>query len=511
MILFLFNFLFNLMAQSNADSGEDFIWGTEGHVFISDYSSIPVEKKNIVNQINDVLGIKYVKMRILLPMNNDLSSDMCIQRNAYYTAADPACRDPQAIRFSFDETAKLFKENAWSMIPMFSHASAPRQDIPINRNHIERFVDFVDWFVEKYGKLCNIKLIELVNAPYHTWNGTERQLLELQNKTYERIKNKYPDLKIGTPGFEYYRDTKEKIRGTDQHRFRNYFLENDAKFDFWAFHGYPTLGDLNRFDYYPPTKKAKYDKYSGIDGIIELRKTLDRKGWQGREIIDMENTGVLGNGSLFNMDDDKLDAAYMVQQLVLKRSLKVNGKRVLSGIISQKILPRCERPPRDQVPERKPPRPRRGAFNPRDRSPQNMNPPDINQPSMWSGECAWGSLYPDGSTTISVKAVGMLISNLSNLVHVARVSGEFDDDNTVWIEKFKGKSRELYICFKPFAYRQGQRPELGVSTIPYRINFSNMPSNVDILDIYGNKTKVAPAMVIQHSVGNAPQFVIAQF
>lgn len=497
--------LLTFMTLPCAGYGEEFIWGTEGNgLLISNYASIPLEKQNIIHQISDVLGIKYVKIRIRLPMNNEVSPDMCTHRNAYYTGSHPTCSRPDSFRFNLDETVELFKVNGWSMLPMFSHAGAPRQDVPIDSNHIERYVDFVDWFVGRYKESGNIRYIELVNAPSFTWHGTEKQLLELNNKTYERIKNKYPDVKVGTPGFEYFRDTSKKIRG-DHLRFRNYFLKHDAKFDFWAFHGYPTRGDASRFDFYPPTKIAKNDRYSGIYGIVELRKTLNRKGWQNREILDMEHTGILDKGSLFNEEDDRVNAAYMAQQLVLKRSLKVHGKSALSGIVTLKMLPRCERKRQNRLPGRN--RPRRGPLQLGSRAPQDIMSAGPTKQSIWGGECAWGSLYPDGSATLSVKAVGMLISKLAGLNHAGRISGDFDKENTVWIEKFKNQNRELYVCFKPFTYRRGQRLALEATTLPYSINLSRSPVNIEITDIYGNKTKANLEKTIRRSVGNAPQFV----
>ena len=56
--------LLTIMTLPCAGYGEEFIWGTEGHgTLISGYSSIPFEKQNTINLINDVLGVKYVKIR----------------------------------------------------------------------------------------------------------------------------------------------------------------------------------------------------------------------------------------------------------------------------------------------------------------------------------------------------------------------------------------------------------------------------------------------------------------
>ena len=531
--------VFTICNLSVAVYGDTFIWGTEGNGFlISDFSNMPIEKKEIMNQVNQTLGVKYVKVRVSLPIGGEPTPSVCSWHQAFYTGDDPLCDKPDAFHYNLDQTAELFEKNGWSMFPMFSHAGGPGCDIPIDSTHIERFVDFVDWFVGRYGEKADIQYIELVNAPYHVWDGTEKQLLELNNKTYERIKTKYPDVKVGTPGFEYYRDTATKLHGQDQHRFRNYFLNNDAKFDFWAFHGYPILGDAGRTDIYPPTKTASHDSLAGIKGIIELRKRMNERGWQDRDIIDTEHTGLFIQGRRFSEDEDRANAAFMVQELVLKRSLELEGKKVLAGIISLKMLPHCERSREDrkksggtqmQRPDRKNPGPPQGLPP---RAPHGLRPEiqGIQRPvgtfgsrpgaggrggmtesssekSIFDAECTWGSLNPDGSPSETVQAVGLLISKLKGLDHAGHISGNFDDASTVWIEKFSAPGRDLYICFKPFAYRSGKAPAIETATLPGTIKLTGNPDKIEITDIFGTEIKPGSGQTISIQVGNAPQFI----
>jgi hypothetical protein len=510
---------------------EDFIWGTEGQgTLISDYANIPEANQNIINILKNELNLKYIKIRIRLPVDGEFTPDLCTLRGAFYSGSDPACSQQGAAQFNLDETVKVFKENNWSMFPMFSHAGGPGHNVPIDTAHIERYVEFVDWFVGRYKKDGNIQFIELINAPSFTWKGTEQQLLELNNKTYERIKSKYSEIQIGTPGFEYFRDAPEKNSGRKHTRFRDYFLDSDAKFDFWAFHGYPTRGEKGLQDIYPPTRTAKHDTYSGISGIARIRKKLNERGWSERKIIDAENTGVLGFG-IFNENDDKLNAAYMVQQLTLKRTLNVDGKTVLSGIISMKILPHKPkrggkrgafqggspgmRGPAGGRPKMGPPggagRPPRGQFQGGTRRPLPGKESGMDeQQAVGGGESPWGSLNSDGSVSLTVKAVGLYLSMLGNSTYIDRISGNFDS-NQVWIEKFGDGKKELYVCFKPFEYGDGRRFVLDSRKSNCTINFKTVPSKITSSDIFGNRLELVPQKSFTHSVGNVPEIIEVRY
>jgi len=549
-VIFLAVAIFGSPFTGRAEA-EDFIWGTEGQgTLISSYANIPEANQNVITIIKNELKIEYVKIRIRLPLplDGEFTPDLCGKRGVIYSGSDPACSQPGANPFNLDETVKIFKENGWSMFPMFSHAGGPRQDVAIDDAHIERYVDFVDWFVGRYKQEGEIKYIELVNAPSFTWKATAQQLLDLNNKTYDRIKSKFPDIQVGTPGFEYFNDS-SKTNGRRQHEnFRDYFLENDAKFDFWAFHGYPTRGEGGLKDLYPPTKIAKQNKYSGIYGIAELRKKLNARGWSDRGIIDTEHTGVLGMGIL-NAADDQLNAAYMLQELILKRTLQVDGKSVLSGIITMKILPRCEGIKPGEAPGQGPPggkqprmgpagggRPRMGqpgggaGMGPGARKRPGMGPPGQGQrppggpgqqgggmlaagpkSQVGGGECAWGDLYEDGSESLAVKSVGLLISKLAGYQYETQVGGKFDDENQLWVQKFKKGDNELYICFKPFRYKEGQRFTLDVTKSPVTLEFKAQPSSVVLVDINGNRNELKPAKSIKYDVGNTPEFIEVKY
>ena len=434
---------------------DDIIWGTEGGVFISSYSDISDTTRRLVGVINNNLGIRYVKVRIQMPSvsiaGKGLTPDMCMP-------SLDNCR----VRFNLDETARLFKANNWSMVPMLSHDP---NDSNITGSDIDSYVEFVDWFISKYKNEANIRYVELVNAPIHWWKGSKEQLLELNNKVYDRVKGKYPDLSIGTPGFEYMLDNPSSEIEIQQ---IEYFLDkrNGAKFDFWAFHGYPLTG-RRMTGIYPPTKTGFNNRYGGNPGILEIRKKLDANGWYNREIFDTEHIGVSGPSQPIVSDElDRLDAAYTTQELLLKRVLKNKGKFVLSGIFPLKIYPKGNR-----------------------------------------GEFAWGSLKPDASLTRTVKAVSLLRSKLSEYTHSSHINGEFDNENQVWVEKFQSGKKELYIFFKPFKYQSNKSIMIDNETLNYDLVLNGTPASIILTDINGNSVNLMPSQTIPLKAVNSLSYL----
>ena len=249
---------------------DNIFWGTQIY---------PVHIQNVKEIVSNTLMIKYLKIRLqqktVSKENKTFTAKVCLP-------SQNDCR----VEFNLDEIAKIFKANGWSMIPMLSHDSS---DSRVTNTTINNYVDFVDWFVSRYKEDANIRYIELINSPVFEWKGTKEQLLELNNLVYDRIKSKYPNILVGTPGFEYMIDAPSDDKSVQE---IEYFLNknNGARFDFWAFHGYPLTGN-KLTGIYPPTKTAINNKYGGIQGIVEIRKRLDANGWQNRLIIDTEHTG----------------------------------------------------------------------------------------------------------------------------------------------------------------------------------------------------------------------------
>src|SRR3989338_10454233 len=275
---------------------------------------------------------------------------------------------------------------------------------------------------------------------------------------------------IGTPGFEYWNDMPagEELSRTSM---LEYFLnkENGAKFDFWAFHGYSAQIVKDKSGIYPPTKTALYNKYAGVEGILEIRKKLDENGWQDREIIDTEHIGISSHKPFISDEEDKLNAAYTVQELLLKRTLQNNGQFVLAGILPLKIIPRG------------------GKTN--------------------IGEFSWGSLNSDGSETKTVKAVALLLSKLNEYKYSSHLSGEFDNENQVWVEKFSAGNKELYIFFKPFKYQSGKSIQFDNEVLNYNLKLRKKPTSAILTDINGIITSIAPTETITLNAENPPKFL----
>lgn len=437
----------------NSFDADGFLWGTA----VGDSSNT-----NNKNAINNTLKTKYVKQilsdNIFTEDGKTFISEGCLPSFSNCT-----------VKINLDTIANDFKNYGWSMMPMISHD--PNDSI-ITASDIDIYVNFAEWFVSKYKNTVNIKYVELNNDPSGFWKGTKEQLLEANNRIYDKIKNKYPDILMGTPGFEYWFDDTNDQRTVSIIPIIDYFLNknNGAKFDFWAFHGYPTTGKSNStsFSFYPPTKTAISNKYSDINGILEIRKKMDLNGWQSRKIIDTEHIGgVYQLRSTISDSDDKLEAAYDIQELILKRTLKTNGSSVLTGIFPLKIRSRGSQ-----------------------------------------GEDFYGSLNSNGSLTKTVKAIAFLWSKLNEYNYSFRISGEWDNETMVWIEKFiQGNNKELYIFFKPFKYIANQNISLDGKILNYTLNLTKTPSKITLTDINGNKTNVSSSQTINLEAINSPKFL----
>jgi hypothetical protein len=429
--------------EMSRNVSSSFFWGTEGRVEINDVTQITKKTAQIVKTIKKTLKTKYVKFRL---------SQWMVMKNGAFT---PEARGMMGKKYNLDEIAKLFKQNGWSMIPMLTHDLRIRSNI--TTADIGTYVSFVDWFVGRYKDQANIKYLELINGPQVTWRGTSNQLLEVQNRVYQRIKSKYPEILVGTPGFEFARLEKKSVEMI------NLFLDksNGAKFDFFAFHGY-------RAAVYSPKKDVQF---AGLSGILELRKRLNENGWQRRLLIDTEHVGILRSkkfpGGMIPEETDRHAAIWLAQALIVKRSLAVDGKPALSGIVSLNIWPRGDR---------------RGDK--------------------------WGSLNSDGSLTAVAKAAGAIFEKFNPQVqHIAHLSGKFDNPNQVWMEEFRTESKEILAFFKPLENFAG----LDDKVLKLSVSLNQKPLSAVLTDIFGNTEKLRPTKNFTFEVTNTPQFLELSF
>lgn len=471
---------FELSSSSSFPYSRDadgFLWGTEGNVNTADTDNLPATAAAARDAINNTLKSEYVKFRISMAFFSTTDGGQTYS-TSYCLPKAGQCN----VFFDMDEVASLYRANGWSMMPMLRIDESQ----PITTELIDDYVNFVDWFVGRYKTTADIRMIELVNSPHpgtdswSTWRGTNAQLVELNNKTYDRIKGKYSEIAVGTPGFEYWVDS---TSGTDQAFIDviEYFLDknNGARFDFWAFHGYAmhARGGQALTGPYPPTMTPLLNKYANVSGIINIRAAMDANGWQAREIIDTEHDIVTAPGQPINTESDALASAYLVQELVLKRTLKSGGNPVLSGALLLKMAIRG-----------------------------TVGTPGCSGGSN-CGEAGLSSLDADGSVPQHVKAMALLWSKLKEYSYAGHVSGVFDGESQVWVEKFISGSRELYIFFKPFKYVSGRKISLDGQTLDYSLNLDKTPSFAVLTDISGGSISVAPAQSLILKAENGPKFL----
>lgn len=441
-------------AGDNSIDADGFLWGTEIYMTILENPNDTSE----INAINNTLKVKNVKFRVgvIVDKNGNFSNIVCV----------PSITNCK-ISYDVDKFVSIFKQNGWSMIPMFQEP--PSTNGVSSDSDINKYVEFIDWFLGRYKNDANIKYIELFNAPaLNLVSGkipvkyTLKQMLTAQNNVYDTVKQKYSDIKVGTHGFEYHFDDSRNPGTSKMIEMVDYFLDknNGAKFDFWAFHGYSS--------YNSPVKTAVNNKYAGVPGILEIRKKLDANGWTSRLMIDTEHTPLSGGTSPASDSEDKVDAAYMVQELTIKKTMKNDGKYVLSGIVPLKMI--------------------KGGVG---------------------GEKEWGTLNSDGLITRSVTATALFISKLNSYNHSAHLSGTFDRSDEVWVEKFTSESnKELYIFFKPL--NTGNEiliNTLDKTTIDYVLNLSKKPSSIKLTYIDGSTENLTLSQSIILKAINSPKYL----
>lgn len=436
----------------NSVDADGCIWGVELYL-TSDNATL----QHRIKVVNDDFKVKNIKImaqqEFFSGEGKSFSSRVCHPTPA-------RCIES----YDLDVISGVLKKNNFSVMPMFTQARGK----PVTEEVIRDYVDFVDWFISRYKDSMNIKFIELVNSPSAPdwWRGTPEQLLNACNLIYDRIKKKFPSIQVGTPGFEYWLDQDDRAV-----RLIEPFFEK-GKFDFWAFHGYPAIERMNAGITYPPTKTCINNKYAGIRGIVEIRKKLDETGHADAPIIDTEHTNILVmNRAGITQEQDALNAAYAVQELLLKKTLKYKGKFALAGFNFMKI-----------------------------------NQP---KPQRRIQEDVWASLLADGSLSQQARAAVVFMDYMATYAYDSHILGAFDSDEA-WIEKFVSGNKVLYVFFKPFEYT-GQRLAFDGKTLEYRLNLRQKPLSARFVDIYGSKSAIGPDTDIILKAKNSPSYLEIEF
>lgn len=448
------------------NEGEDppdtpsFFWGAEALGQVWSTGDDPASRQAIADCVEQTLEVSVVKIRLRQPSAWDDPTNVCVQEE---------CLD-------LDATARAFQERGWSMMVMFHFAPMLTEEQVGDGydTYVEQamsdHIAFVEWFVSRYADQANIRYVEGVNNPAVPWQAAPERLVELNNRIYDLLKPRYSNILFGTPGFEYFRDEPTE-RGVG---LIESFLDptNDARFDFWAFHGYRMRSGPTE---YPPTATPTQNPYAGIPGIVRVGEQLAVNGWQDRPMIDTEHVFMFPWDDL--ADDESLTtaAAVAVQTLVIKRVATLeSGRPALSGIMPFKIRPRCA-----------------GVNDDR------------------QGECSWGSLTATSETTPVIDAVGNLWYELAGMEHVERTDGELDSQQ-VWAERFStlDDMRELYVVFKPFRTVAGSSLVRDHEVVSHTLSFDRQPRTVQVMSIFGDTVaSPPPATTVTLAVENLPHLV----
>ena len=113
-----------------------------------------------------------------------------------------------------------------------------------------------------------------------------------------------------------------------------------------------------------------------------------------------------------------------------------------------------------------------------------------------------------GSLSQPVKSVALLMSKMNEYKYDSRISGEFDNENQVWVEKFtSGDSKELYIFFKPFKYVASKSISFDNETVNYTITLDKQPKSIKLTLIDGTTQNLSISKDIKLESINSLKFL----
>ena len=192
--------------------------------------------------------------------------------------------------------------------------------------YVQKYADFIIDFLDEFNDE-NIKYIELQNEPMASnhFRGTPIDLANSTIAVYEEVKNKYPEIIVGSPGFLI-----SAVNDEDNDSINEYMdecLSANPKFDIFMLHHYPKSGA-----YLQGTSSSdyKYNFLSEYNIFNTCRTLLDDYGYENIPILvteghfDMpflEEDGTLG----WNYLDDEDVEILLAERFVLALSNKDNN------------------------------------------------------------------------------------------------------------------------------------------------------------------------------------------
>lgn len=274
--------------------------------------------------------------------------------------------------------------------------------------------------VVRYIELDNE--VSNLNDGYKSWNCfiniTAKQLKEIENAAYDRVKHEYPHIMISSttfsfPGigsgpFEQMKKEIEKDKLTRNSFIKAYFEDAPKpKFDFLGLHE-TVSGSGNPYTIWHKSSNAGYEYNFGSyhEAYKIWRNILDRYGYIEKPILNLESPAILKGKQ----------SAEIIQKIVFARANASNTK--LKGIIISQLS---------------------GSRKFTEGRPEEAVSIGLTR------------LQDDLKLNEGYYGLYNVLNILSNYpVYEGRITGEIDAQRP-WVEKFSNKSdKRLYVAFIPY-------------------------------------------------------------
>jgi hypothetical protein len=233
--------------------------------------------------------------------------------------------------------AELSKEYGISILPAFYHFAGQTE---LDKDP-ERYADFVVSYLDEFKEDMNIKYIEFQNEPnsHHDgekgphFSGTPADLAESNTVAYEKVKERYPDIIVGTAGF--IATTVDSEENKRMNSFVKSYLASKPKFDSFNIHQYPKTSSYLQKTENPGTT---YNFMSENEIFNTYRDLLDDYGYSDKKIFATEGAVQMpfkrssGPNDWQWLGDDET-AILLMERFVLTLSEK-KDKNLIGSMIS---------------------------------------------------------------------------------------------------------------------------------------------------------------------------------
>ena len=360
--------------------------------------------------------------------------------------------------------AELSKQYGVKILPAF-YKLGGRDD-----KNYDKYADFVISFLDKFYKDGNINYIEFQNEPINEYNGktsrhfkgTPADLAKSHLAAFNKVKEKYPLIKVGTAGFMAVTVSPDENEITNNY-YKEYFLAK-PKFDMLSLHHYPKTSS------YLQTKSGSYSRYNFMSEykiFDTYRQLLNDYGYSDKPIFVSEGAvgmpfrnsdGSLGGPQVNGwLDDNENVKILLLERIVL---FLENGKKnnVISAMTSNSMSPV------------------NGLFS------YDKN----------SGASTKTELF---------EFYKILLNFLEKYpAYLGHVSGEIDSEH-YWVLKFKDDgSKKMWMAFCPFLFwAEAENPDKPAAVVVKKSITCPQEVTIDV----GNIKSVKILTVSENSIVNA--------